>query len=315
MNFLDDSVFITSNSQDVFYLTHKHIWKEKLFLINDDWLFLEDEESMKEYISKIKPKVIELDFSKITHKEFLSFQKMFPDVEIKNGNPITRKRRNKKPQEVEFLRKSADLNAKAMNFVISNLKPGITEIECANLYEIFIRENKAIKAAFDPICSFGSNTQFVHHKPTNRRLELEDYVTLDFGCILNHYASDMTRSFRFGKDQPSEFESIVYEAHKLALSMCRPLADFKMIQQSVDEFFKEKGVSKFRKHSLGHGIGLEVHEEPFTTSNDTILQEGMIVTIEPGLYDTGNYGFRYEDTILITKEGHENFYESWNRPR
>ena len=133
--------------------------------------------------------------------------------------------------------------------------------------------------------------------------------------MLDGYASDVTRSFFFKEERSSKFSSIVREAHKKALVMCRPGVDFADIGKMVDDFFKEKEVFEFRKHSLGHGVGKQVHENPRVTSDDRILRPGMVITIEPGLYEVGNLGYRHEDTILITKEGFENFYESWDRTR
>ena len=112
-----------------------------------------------------------------------------------------------------------------------------------------------------------------------------------------------------------KFETIVKEAHRLALEMCKPGVDFGDIGTRVDQFFKEKGVFEFRKHNLGHGVGKKVHEEPFVSSLDRILRAGMVITIEPGLYQAGNFGYRHEDTILITKEGFLNFYEDWDGTR
>jgi Xaa-Pro aminopeptidase len=311
----DKHLFLSSNPLDIFYLTHKNVFKEKLLYFNSEFRLLENEEEIIRFVNEINPDYLEVDFSKTTHKEFLKLEKLFPKLTIKNGNPITQMRKIKKVREIELLKKSAELNQKAMEFVVTNLKPGMEEIEVCNLYERFIKDHGAIKVAFDPICSFSNHTANVHHRPTHRRLEKGDLVTLDFGCILNYYASDMTRSFRFEDSRISDFEKVVNEAHRLALSMCKPDMDFKTIQKAVDEYFEKHGFGKYRKHSIGHGVGLEVHEEPFVLSEDTILKEGMLITIEPGLYNAGVEGYRHEDTLLITKTGFENLYESWNWPR
>jgi Xaa-Pro aminopeptidase len=308
-------LFLSSNPFDIFYLTHKNVFKEKLLYFNSEFRLLENEGEIIDFVNEINPDYLEIDFSKTTHKEFLNLEKLFPKLPLKNGNPINEMRKIKKPKEIELLKKSAELNQNAMEFVVRNLKPGIEEIEVCNLYERFIKDHGASKVAFDPICSFSTHTANVHHRPTHRRLEKGDSVTLDFGCILNYYASDMTRSFRFYDAEISDFERVVKEAHGLALSMCKPEVDFKTIQKAVDQHFEKHGFSKYRKHSIGHGVGLQVHEEPFVLSGDTILKEGMCITIEPGLYNEGVEGCRHEDTILITKTGFENLYESWNWPR
>ena len=214
--------------------------------------------------------------------------------------------------EIALLRASAKLNLEALRYIFAILKEGMTEREVSFAYEQYICEKGATGVAFEPIIGFGDHTAIPHHKVTDRKLKKGDAVTLDVGLMLNGYASDVTRSFSFKKRGNRKFERIVKEAHALALGMCRPGVDFGEIGKRVDDFFKEKGVFQFRKHNLGHGVGKKVHEDPRVSSEDRILQAGMVITIEPGLYEVGDSGYRHEDTILITKEGFENFYESWD---
>ncbi len=221
----------------------------------------------------------------------------------------------KNEEEIALLKESARLNFKAFQHIQSLLSVGISEKEISDAYLQYIQEKGATGPAFDPIVGFGDHTAIPHHKVTDRKLKKGDAVTLDVGLILNGYASDLTRSFYFEGVGDTKFEIIVKEAHRLALEMCKPGADFGDIGKRIDQFFKEKGVFEFRKHNLGHGIGKKVHEDPYVSSNDRILCVGMVVTIEPGLYDVGNFGYRHEDTILITKEGFENFYENRDRTR
>ena len=221
----------------------------------------------------------------------------------------------KNEEEIALLRASAKLNLEALNFIFDSLIEGISEIEVEKGYKHYILERGSSQTAFDPIIGFGDHTATPHHKVTDRKLKKGDPVTLDVGLVLNGYASDVTRSFVFKEDKDLKFSKIVREAHLKALQMCRPGVAFSDIGKMVDDFFLEKGVFEFRKHNRGPGVGKVVHEDPRVTSPDNILQAGMCITIEPGLYQAGFYGYRHEDTILITKEGFENFYESWDRTR
>ena len=221
----------------------------------------------------------------------------------------------KNEHEIELLRASAKLNLEALSYLFDLLKEGITEKEVEQSYKKYILERGAIGVAFDPIIGYGDHTATPHHKVTDRKLKKGDAVTPDVGLMLDGYASDMTRSFFFKIEGDPKFEIIVREAHRKALQMCKPGVDFADIGLMCDELFRENGVFEFRKHNLGHGVGREVHEDPRVTSSDRILRPGIVITIEPGLYEVGVFGYRHEDTILITKQGYENFYESWDRTR
>jgi Xaa-Pro aminopeptidase len=221
----------------------------------------------------------------------------------------------KSDSQISWLRESAKLNLEALTYIFDLLEEGISEEQIQEAYKKYVLDKGATGIAFDPIIGFGDHTATPHHKVTARKLKKGDAVILDVGLILDGYASDVTRSFFFKIEGDPKFEIIVREAHKKALEMCKPGADFGDIGLSIDNFFREKGVFEYRKHNLGHGVGKEVHEDPRVNSIDRILKEGMVITIEPGLYQTGLIGYRHEDTILITKKGCENFYESWDRTR
>lgn len=309
------TVYYNSNAADIFYLTGMHVWKEKLFSYKDKWVLLQKEEEIRSYLNNLEFNEFAIDFSKVTHKEFLELKKWASGAKIIDSNPIALKRMIKSQGEIEALRKSAELNYAGFLHIYSLLEEGIEENRLSWEFEKFVKERGASKLAFDPIIGFGDHTAFCHHKVTERKLKKNDPVLIDIGLILGGYASDMTRSFFFGQEKKEKLEEIVLEASQKALEMCRPGVDFKEIQDCVDDFFKKKNVFDFRKHSLGHGIGFEVHELPFVTSEKSILKEGMCITIEPGLYEIGKFGYRHEDTIVITNKGYENFYESgsWAR--
>ncbi len=309
------TLYYNSNAVDIFFLTGMKVWKEKLFMYKDKWVLLQKEDEIRSYLNNLGYEQVGVDFSKLTHKEFLEVQKWVGDCKLIDSNPIALKRMVKTEKEIEGLKKSATLNQDGFFYISSLLQEGIEERELSWAFEKFVREKGASKLAFDPIIGFGDHTAFPHHKVTDRKLKKGDMVTLDLGVILDGYASDMTRSFFFQEEGDQKIKNLVLEAHKKALEMCMPGIDFKEIQDSIDQFFKEQGVFDFRKHTLGHGVGLEVHEYPFVWSEERVLKEGMCITIESGLYEMGKFGYRHEDTIVITNKGYENFYEDGNRTR
>lgn len=220
----------------------------------------------------------------------------------------------KDADEILNLRKSAHLNKKTFEYAKSLLKPGITEKEVALEIELFFRKNGAEKLAFDPIVAFGSNTAYPHYLPSDVKLKKEDIVLIDMGCVYNRYHSDMTRMVLPSSvnDKLQEIYDYVRKAHDKALSLCKLGTTFGKIDKAVVDYFEEVGMKPFIKHSLGHGVGLEIHEGPSIKfdgpDQDVLLKPGMVFTIEPGLYKVGLGGVRYEDTLLVTPDGIENFY-------
>ncbi len=243
------------------------------------------------------------ELSKLVEKELVPLQR-----------PTDKARAIKATEEIQALKKSAALVWKGFQFLKKKLKMGMTEQQAASIFEIYCLEHGAEKMAFDPIVSFGKNTAFPHYSPSNKRLEKGDNVLLDLGVVVDCYHSDMTRTFFFGKPDPRliAFEAVVKEAHDAALRLCRPGVKVGELDKAAREVIKKAGFNAYLAHSLGHGVGLEIHEFPrlkFEGEDSNVtLQEGMVVTIEPGLYWPGVGGWRYEDTILITKRGYENWY-------
>jgi Xaa-Pro aminopeptidase len=220
----------------------------------------------------------------------------------------------KTPAEIKALKKSAALLWKGFQFLKKSLKVGITEQQAATLFEVYCLEHGAEKMAFEPIVAFGKNTAFPHYRPGTARLKKGDCVLLDIGVMVDHYNSDMTRTFFFGNPDPhlKVFEEAVTKAHDAALLLCRPGIKAGELDKAANRVIEKAGLKAYLAHSLGHGVGLEVHEFPRLKfkgeDGDAILKEGMVITIEPGLYRPGVGGYRYEDTIVITRKGYENFY-------
>lgn len=226
-------------------------------------------------------------------------------------DPVSELREIKDEEEIELLRQAAHLNVEGCEFVCSILEEGISEIEVAVQLEMFWKKRKGRKVSFDPIIAFGANSSMPHYRAGETLLMDGMSVLIDIGVTLNHYQSDMTRVVFFGHPDPKiqEIYSIVEEAKTRAFAICRPGTTVGELDAAARDFISEKGFGEQFSHSLGHGIGLEVHESPILRNKnpfkDKILSPGNVITIEPGIYLPGIGGVRLEDTIVITSDGYE----------
>ncbi len=187
---------------------------------------------------------------------------------------------------------------------------GITELEVANLIKkTFIKFGAPI-LSFPPIVAFGKSSANIHHEPGKNKLKPGDMVMLDFGCTVNHYCSDMTRTFFFGR--PTKRQEKIYRDVLRAMDMAmnkikRGEKRAGVIDRSARAFLNKKYGKKNFLHGLGHGVGTVIHEWPNLKPNSPdVLPAGCVMTIEPGLYFKNFGGVRIEDMILITKGGYRN---------
>jgi len=224
----------------------------------------------------------------------------------------------KNPEEIELLAEAAELGSQGFDYICSILKEGMTEQEVVRELIIYWRKNNAQGIAFDPIVAFGASSSMPHYHPTDKKLEIGMPILLDIGVKLNHYFSDMTRVVFLGEPDPKmkEIYEIVKGAQEAALKLCKPGTRVGDLDMEARIWISDRGYGENFSHGLGHGIGLEVHELPVIRSatkyDAVVLQPGMAITVEPGIYLPQIGGVRIEDTVVITKEGHRNLT---NRPK
>lgn len=253
-----------------------------------------------------------LDLQKLVEKISFSQQGRHTISLIPLSNILKEIRSVKDHHEMELMRKAAALGFQGFELICSKLKEGISEKELACEVEIFWKLKGAEGVAFTPIIAFGENSSMPHYRAGNKILSKGQHVLIDIGVTLDHYHSDMTRIVFFGDPDPLIFElyQIVQEAQAAALSLCRAGAKIGDLDTAARSLIAKRGYGEYFTHSLGHGIGLEVHEFPTLRNKppvaDLLLDPGMILTIEPGIYLPGKGGVRFEDTIVITSLGYEN---------
>lgn len=218
----------------------------------------------------------------------------------------------KNPSEISNIEKACKLTDKAFNYILNKIRQGISEKELAFKIEFFIKKNGA-DIAFPSIVAFGKNSAFPHHVPTNnsKLITHNSIILLDFGAKVDNYCSDMTRTVFFGKPTTEQklMHQTVLEAQKQAIDYLKSsIINHKSISaKDVDETSRKYIISKGYRtipHSVGHGIGLEVHEPPhLSPKSKDILKPGMVFTIEPGIYIKGSGGVRIEDVIVLKNNG------------
>lgn len=223
---------------------------------------------------------------------------------------INRCRAIKDDAEIAAMRKACALNHELMAYVPTILEEGRSEIDIAWDIEAFFRTHGASELAFQSIVAFNTNAALPHAIPNkNSLLTKQSHVLIDTGCRYNNYCSDQTRTFWFG-DKPEkrfiETLELVKEAQARALELIKPGVLGRELYQVAKDFFAVHGVAEHFTHGLGHGIGLDTHEGISLHNRcETPLQAGMIITIEPGLYEATWGGVRWEYMVLITEDGYE----------
>jgi len=212
----------------------------------------------------------------------------------------------KDERELECLWQAHKIADAAFEQLLKELKAGMTEKELAARLEYYMRSLGSDGVSFDTIVASGHRSALPHGAPTDKVVEVGDFVTFDFGALYNGYHSDTTRTVVMGMANSwhREIYTVVQEAQYRGLKAAKPGITGKELDAEIREYLESRGYGKYFNHGLGHGVGLEIHELPNINSRgDIVLQEGMVFTIEPGVYIQGRGGVRIEDTVVLTKEG------------
>lgn len=237
----------------------------------------------------------------------LALAKNLPlDLVLFNEDSIKRLRQIKNREEVELLKASGAIADEVLKEVREFAKPGMSELEVASFMITEIMRRGAVADPSIPIVASGPHSAVPHHQTGPRKLQVDEPLLIDFGCVFQGYHSDVTRTFFLG--EPSEeFQKvyqIVKEAQAEALSIIRPGIPLGSLDEAAREHIKKSGYGEYFIHRLGHGLGMEIHEEPYVYSgNSTLAEAGMCFSVEPGIYLPGRFGVRIEDCVVVEKEG------------
>jgi len=252
---------------------------------------------LKEYVHGEK---IGINGGVISHRDFVSLSNLFPEADFVDiGTSIKKARMVKDGREIETIKKACRIACDASSKIESFLHEGVKESEVRAELEYAMGKEGAAPS-FDTIIAFGRNSSLPHYSTDGKKFEFP--VLVDFGARYRRYCSDMTRTFVYGGEQKKAYET-VREGQEIAFDMIREGVKAIDVHNAVDGFFVKKGFGKLI-HSLGHSIGLEVHDG-FSMKEDTVLREGMVITVEPGIYLKNRWGIRLEDDILVKRNGIE----------
>jgi Xaa-Pro aminopeptidase len=214
--------------------------------------------------------------------------------------------------EQDRMRAAAALGCRLFDQVLEHIVPGATEMEVAMALEYMARLEGAERMSFESIVAGGERSALPHGRATTAKLPRRGFVVLDFGVVLEGYCSDMTRTVHMGAARRGERElyEAVLEAQEAGLAAVRAGVLPSAIDHATRSVLERSGLAEFFTHSTGHGVGVEIHENPRLGKKrqgveEAPLKAGMIVTIEPGVYMPGKYGVRIEDTVLVTNAGCE----------
>ncbi len=301
----DGWLIIESNKEATLFVDGRYVDNAKNVKVN-----LLKKDSFQKWLKdkKFKKIAIEEDYLTIEKRDFLKkiFQESKTSVTTVNAQKF---RIIKSNEEINYIQKAIDISLESFDILKSYLKEGVTEKELQHKLEYIMARKGAEKEAFDSIVAFNDSTAEPHHHSSNKTLKKGDMITIDFGAKYNGYCADITRTFIYedqGNEKYKEILEIVEEAARLGREAVKPGIKANEIDSICRSYIKSKGYEEFFVHSTGHGLGIDVHEFPYVSAtSDIILEPGMIITVEPGIYIEKLGGARIEDDVLVTSTGNK----------
>lgn len=246
--------------------------------------------------------------------QYLKLCETCKDMEFRVcSEQIGRSRMVKDEAEISKISKAEAIGDAAFSHVLERIKPGVTEADIALELEFFMKRQGASALSFDTIVASGANSSMPHAQVTDKKIEMGDFVTMDFGCVYHGYCSDMTRTVAVGQptEEMKKVYQIVLDANLRAMEQVAEGIGCNYIDSLARDYIKEQGYGEYFGHGLGHGVGLDIHEEPrFSPKCDVTAKENMVITIEPGIYLPGKFGVRIEDLVVVKKGGFEKLSHS-----
>jgi len=245
----------------------------------------------------------------VTLAQYRQLEKSLSGKVFKEASTILQEMRQvKDEQEIEIIKQAIKITDQAFDLILPDLKLGVREEEISLKLEYSLRKLGASGKSFDYIVASGHRAALPHGVATAKQIEKGDFVTLDFGAKYQRYCSDFTRTVFIGKPEAKHREvyDIVLQAQLAAIEVVKPGLTGREVDAVARELITKAGYGEYFGHGLGHSLGLEIHEPPsLNPREEKVLQPGMVVTIEPGIYLPGWGGVRIEDVVLVTNTGAE----------
>ena len=275
----------------------------EIFIARDVWTYCVDHKM----IEKVESLAFEGD--RVAYSDAVNIRNQIRPLKFKPSDAaeVERYTMPKSPEELVHIKQACDLAEQTYKKILKFIKPGVDEKTIANEIAYISRKLGSEGDPFDIIVTSGPRGALVHGAPSDRKIKAGDIVILDFGCKVNGFVSDITRTVAVGKATKEQKETykLLVEAKEAAISRVRPHMNGKHLDEVARSIIENAGYGQYFEHSLGHGIGLVPHESPLITfrKEDQIIPEDVVLAIEPGVYFPGKYGMRVEDNIFVKREG------------
>ncbi|HUS71206.1 MAG TPA: Xaa-Pro peptidase family protein [Anaerolineae bacterium] len=259
---------------------------------------------------RLEGKVLGVEHLRMRVLELRQLEKHAGDATFVDAGPLLFGLRIvKDKEEIEALRRAAEVNEGCFRQVMDHIKPGVTEQELASVWQRAVLEAENSQLSDIPtIVASGPNGASPHTTATSRRLQNSDLVTIDAFLLVDGYFSDITRTYAVGEpeEELARVYSVVQEANAAARDFIEPGVRAEEVDAAARQVIEGAGYGEYFIHRTGHGMGLEIHEEPnIVEGNDLLLRQGMVFTVEPGIYLPGRGGVRIEDNVVVTETGCE----------
>jgi Xaa-Pro aminopeptidase len=245
----------------------------------------------------------------LTYNEYRELKRQHSKLKlISKPEVISRQRSVKSIDEVKLLRQSAETAVQSFQSIIQNIRPGRSEKSIAIDLDMEIRKGSADGCAFNTIVLSGKRTQYPHARPSLQKVQKGDLILIDFGAQFRGYHSDCTRMLVIGKPstRQKELHKVVFSALEAALETVKPGNRFKKVDYAAREVINRAGYGSFFQHALGHGTGLDLHEDPIIdNTNERMIEPNMVMTLEPGIFIPEWGGIRIEEMVRVTEGGPE----------
>lgn len=272
----------------------------------------EQKGKLTDYAKRFNCKTLAVEADRLTVTQLKNLRKALHGIKLTTVGTdkiIDLFRAVKSDKEIENICKAQRIAEAALKHILGFIKIGVTEKEIALELDHYMLSHGAEALSFETIAISGANTSKPHGVPTEKKIEDGDFVTMDYGAVVNGYHSDMTRTVAVGhvSDEQKKIYDIVLKAQLASLEILRSGLKCSDGDKAARDVITEAGYGEFFRHSTGHGVGIEIHEKPnLSPKSVTTLRTGNIVTVEPGIYIPGKFGVRIEDMALITENGCQN---------
>ena len=274
-------------------------------------------ENISSILKKHNILTLYLETDSVSIGRYAQIRNMFDSITISDDSSICsyikKIRSIKSDEEIKNIIAAQKMTDDTFSYILSRIEPGRSEREIMLDMEFFMRKSGSEGVAFDFIVVSGKNSSLPHGTPTDKLIEIGDFITMDFGAVFNGYRSDMTRTVAvsYVNDEQKHIYETVLKAQITALENIKEGIVCKNVDKIARDIIYNEGYDGCFGHGLGHSVGIEIHESPcFNTRDDTLLKSNMIMTVEPGIYLEGKFGVRIEDMVIVTKNGHRNITQS-----